>query len=59
SKNMPKQVVAKLSIESNQQVHGNEEPNPEVLHLLKERLAKGEITQNQYQNLKKVLEDKV
>ncbi len=59
SKNIPNQVVTKLSIESNQQVHSGEEPKPEVLHLLKERLAKGEITPKQYQNLKKVLEDKV
>jgi uncharacterized membrane protein len=58
SKNIPKQVVAKLSIESNQKVHSYEEPKSEVLDLLKERLARGEITSKQYQNLKKVLEDK-
>ena len=58
SKNIPKRMVAKLSLESNQKADDNE-PKPEVLYLLKERLAKGEITSRQYQDIRNVLEDKI
>jgi uncharacterized membrane protein len=59
AKNIPKQTAVKMKIESNQRAYEKEDSNLEVLHLLKERLAKGEITSNQYQDLRKVLEDKV
>ncbi len=55
SKNIPKQKAGKLLVESNIQ----EEHQPEVLHLLKERLAKGEITSNQYRDIRNVLEDRI
>jgi len=59
SKNIPKQTDVKVQIESNQRLHSKENFNLEVLHLLKERLARGEITSSEYQDLKKVLEDKI
>jgi len=56
SKGIPKRAFPKLSIESKL---STEEPTPDVLHVLKERLANGEITSNQYHDIRKVLEDKI
>ena len=57
SKNMPKRTFSKLTIES-KAMH-SEESKDDVLHVLKERLANGEITSSQYQDIRKVLEDKI
>jgi len=58
SKKAVKQSALNLPIESTQRLQ-DEEVNPKALHLLQERLAKGEITSSQFQNLKKMIEDKI
>ncbi len=61
SKKIPKQPPVRLSIESVQRLEDDKEEkdaNSKAVHLLQERLAKGEITSSQYQNLLKLLEDK-
>ena len=59
AKNIPKQTSIKAQMKSKQRLHESEDSNPDVLYFLKERLAKGEITSNQYHNIKKTLEDEV
>jgi uncharacterized membrane protein len=57
SKKIPKQTPIKVQREPSSEVP--DEGNPNELRLLQERLAKGEISSSQYQNLKKLLEDKL
>jgi len=59
SKGQPKKKSYKLKIESTPQKNEKEDLNPEVIHLLKERLAKGEISFNEYDDLKKAVEEKI
>jgi hypothetical protein len=46
----------KLSVEASQNSQ-EEDANIKALHLLQERLVKGEITSSQYKDLRKLLED--
>jgi uncharacterized membrane protein len=59
AKKIQKQPSVALSVDSSQKIQEQENTNFKALHLLQERLAKGEITSSQYLSLKKVLEDKV
>jgi hypothetical protein len=58
TKKPKEQPAVTLSIDSGQNIQEQENSNLKALHLLQERLAKGEITSSQYMSLKKVLEDK-
>jgi len=57
TKKIQKQPSVALSIDSSQKIQRQENTNLKALHLLQERLAKGEITSSQYLSLKKVLEE--
>ena len=59
AKKTPKKSTVTLSINSNQKMQDQESINLRAIHLLQERLAKGEITSTQYMSLKNVLEDKI
>jgi hypothetical protein len=50
-------TTVKVSLEPPQRLQ-DEDTNLKAINLLQERLAKGEITSSQYQNLKKLLEEK-
>ena len=57
-KSTPKQVTLKLNLEQEQKAQTPDDPAVKAIHLLQERLAKGEITSSQYHNLKKLMEEK-
>jgi hypothetical protein len=57
SKKTRKLFPVKVSLEPDQKLQ-DENPNSKAIHLLQEKLAKGEITSSQYQNLRKLLEEK-
>jgi hypothetical protein len=57
SKKTPKSSPIKVSLEPAQRLQ-DEDTNLKAINLLQERLAKGEITSSQYQNLRKLLEEK-
>jgi hypothetical protein len=50
-------TTVKISLESDQRSQ-DDDINLKAINLLQERLAKGEITSSQYQNLRKMLEEK-
>jgi hypothetical protein len=57
SKKTPKPSSVKVYLEPDQGLQ-DEDPNIKAINLLQERLAKGEITSSQYQNIRKMLEEK-
>ena len=57
-KSTPKQVTLKVNLEQEKKVQAPDDSNTKAIQLLQERLAKGEITSSQYQNLKKLMEEK-
>ncbi len=58
SKKMPKSTPLKIPFEEPQVQDYEDDTHAKAIHLLQERLAKGEITSSQYQNLRKMLEEK-
>lgn len=57
-KSIPKQVTLNLNLEGDRKSPPPEEAAVKAIELLQERLAKGEITSSQYQNLKRLMEEK-
>ena len=57
-KTMPKQVTLKVNLDQEPKVQLSDDPKTKAIQLLQERLARGEITSSQYQNLKKLMEEK-
>ncbi|GEM_PF-2511194 len=57
-KKVPKSVTLKLNLEGEKNSPTFEDANTSAIHLLQERLARGEITSSQYQNLRKIMEEK-
>jgi len=51
------QSSSSLFIDSKQKLGDQDNTNFKVIHLLQERLAKGEITSSQYLSLRRILED--
>jgi len=59
SKKTSKPFSVKVSLEPEPDMRlPDEDPNIKAIHLLQERLAKGEITSSQYKNIRKMLEEK-
>jgi uncharacterized membrane protein len=52
----PRFAIIEKDTESEEIVENRQDDN-KAFHILQERLAKGEITSSQYQNLKKLLEE--